>query len=375
MSGKQLKIGFITREDLGDKLAWSGTIASMAEALSRRHVVVPIRIPCDTSERLARGVDFLLSGRRIRHHGPFWQCYTALRLRRSLAQADCDLYFSPGQSDMLSLCLPKGKKLIYLYDCVFRSVVNYYFFGLDQRTEAYLDSADARMLDRADAVILSSRWAKRDALRFYHVPEEKISVLHFGANLRDAYQGRAFPAGKRRLKILLVGVEWERKGVDIAIRCVEALNRLQTARRFELTIVGFSEPKGRDFPGTVHFAGRLNKNVPAEYAKIVAYYQESDIFLLPTRAECSAIVFGEASEYGLPIFTHRTGGVEDYVEDGATGRCLAPGSTGEDFARAILAMLEAGAQERFSRRAREKYERDLNWDTWLAGFERVLAGL
>ncbi len=47
----------------------------------------------------------------------------------------------------------------------------------------------------------------------------------------------------------------------------------------------------------------------------------------------------EAAMYGLPAFTHNTGGVMSYVEDGVTGRGLQLGSTGEDFANAILDML------------------------------------
>lgn len=43
--------------------------------------------------------------------------------------------------------------------------------------------------------------------------------------------------------------------------------------------------------------------------------------------------------YGLPIFTHSTGGVMTYVEDGNTGRGLSLGSTGKNFAKAILQMI------------------------------------
>ena len=45
----------------------------------------------------------------------------------------------------------------------------------------------------------------------------------------------------------------------------------------------------------------------------------SDILLLPTQAECAGIVFVEASAYSMPIFTHDTGGISNYVINGING--------------------------------------------------------
>lgn len=296
------KIGFIARSDLRDRSNWSGTVAALAKAVASNHEVEPLIIPHDFLEKMARGVDFLLSGGRLRNHGFFCRRYAAYQLNRILSGGGGDILFSPGQSDLLALSVPRDKKLIYLSDAVFRSMIDYYWSGMEPKMEAYLDSAEAKTLERADSVILSSEWAKRDAMRFYHTPEEKIFVIPFGANLRDEYQGKDFATKKNEIKLLLVGVDWERKGIDIAIDAL-ALNSMQSALRFDLTIVGFSKPAGRTFSDAVHFAGQLNKNVPAEYDRMIAYYQASDIFLLPTKAECAGIVFAEAAEYGMPVFS------------------------------------------------------------------------
>ena len=105
---------------------------------------------------------------------------------------------------------------------------------------------------------------------------------------------------------------------------------------------------------------------------MIKYYQQSDLFLLPTLAECSAIVFSEAAMYGLPTFTHNTGGVMSYVEDGVTGRGLQLGSTGADFANAILDMLNKNQYDDWSRNARRKYEKELNWEKWLTSCEKII---
>ena len=173
----------------------------------------------------------------------------------------------------------------------------------------------------------------------------------------------------------MVGVDWERKGIDIAIDCVRLLNKMQKKYSFDLTIIGVEKPATQEYESYIHILGRLNKNIPEEYGCMISYYQKSDLFILPTKAECSAIVFSEASEYGLPVITHKTGGVESYVEDGITGRCLPLGSTGEDFAAAIMDIIENGRLEAYSKAARAKYEEELNWDSWLKSFDAILTDL
>lgn len=79
-------------------------------------------------------------------------------------------------------------------------------------------------------------------------------------------------------------------------------------KKFELTIIGLDKPEQYTENKHIHFVGRLNKNNPEEFKQMITYYQESDIFLLPTKAECAGIVFSEAAMYGLPVFTHNTGG-------------------------------------------------------------------
>lgn len=371
---KNVRVGFISDVDLADRRGWSGTIHTLAEAIAKEHAIVPIVIGHTFVEKVMKGIDFLFSlGKR--REGFFLRQYNAHRLKRKLRQVDCDVYFAPAQSRLIALGVPQNKKLIYLSDAVFRLMVGYYWFDMNPRLEKYLDSCEALSLSHSDIIILSSEWAKKGAIKFYGTPEEKIYVLPFGANLGDDYAGRIFPAKYKEIKLLLVGVDWERKGVDIAIDCVAELNRLEPAIRFDLTIVGFERPEGRSFADSVHFAGRLNKNIPEEYDRLISHYQNSDMFLLPTKAECSAIVFAEAAEYGLPVFTHRTGGVESYVEDGVTGRCLELGATGKDFAEAILDVITSNSMERFSKAARKKYVEELNWESWRKSFERILSSM
>lgn len=369
-----MKIGYISHNNLEDKHAWSGTIHNLAKIISKRHEIVPIVVNPNKWEKIMKGFDFLFSlGKR--KEGYFYHWFNSYRLHKKLKEISCDVYFAPAISDLISYGIPRDKKLIYLSDAVFRLMAGYYWSDLDERTEAYLNHCEAASLERADAVIFASDWAKDGAIRYYHTDPQKIHVLPFGANLTDAYQRNLSYAEKSEIKLLLVGVEWERKGVDLAIDCVRALNEMQNQRKFSLTIIGVDKPVGKEYEPYIHIIGRLNKDIPDEYQRMIDYYQNSDIFLLPTKAECAGIVFSEAAAYGMPSITHKTGGVESYVEDGVTGRCLPLGSTGQDFANAIMEIVENGRLEELSKAARKKYEKELNWNSWLVSFDCILEEL
>ena len=75
------------------------------------------------------------------------------------------------------------------------------------------------------------------------------------------------------------------------------------------------------------------------------------------RAECSALVFCEASAYSLPIITYDTGGVGDYVINGKNGYRLPLEASGKDFANKIIDILHDEAElEKMQKCARTMYE-------------------
>src|SRR5690606_9003297 len=56
--------------------------------------------------------------------------------------------------------------------------------------------------------------------------------------------------------------------------------------------------------------------------ELLRLYREADVFVLPTRADCLAVVLGEAMASELPIITTRVGAHAEAVEDGESGFLL-----------------------------------------------------
>lgn len=360
------KIGFVTNDRISNKRLWSGTISSLNLAISKYNTVVPLEL--DT--RIGKLLNKIKS--RKRNNKSIVVLCNKLRTRillRKIRKTDVDVLFAPTCSDLIPY-LDIKQPIIYLSDATSHLINDYYpgFMALSTEIKQLLNMNEKRTLEKATHVIFSSEWALKDAMEYYKIPKSKISVIRFGANLSGKYVVKDF--NKKEFKLLLVGVDWERKGVDTAIDCIKELNR-NTEVKFNLTIIGLDNIKNV-CDANIKFLGFLDKNNEEDLDVIMNEYQTSDIFILPTIAECSAIVYCEANMFGLPIITFDTGGIPSYVIDNYNGIRLPLGSSGVDFAKHIQQWIQEKKLSTLSNNARKLYEDYLNWDTWAREFSKVV---
>jgi glycosyltransferase involved in cell wall biosynthesis len=116
----------------------------------------------------------------------------------------------------------------------------------------------------------------------------------------------------------------------------------------------------------------MNKNIHDQYEKYISILKKSHIFLLPTKAECSAIVFCEASAFGIPILTYLTGGLDDYVVDGVNGYKLHLGASSMEFADTIQHCIENNELVKLSSGGKRLYAERLSWKAWSQRFKDLM---
>lgn len=203
-------------------------------------------------EKICKGIQYIIFGGNLKK-GNILQFYNRRRLQQKINDARCDMLFAPASSELIACGIPRSKKLIYLSDAVYYLMLNYYWFNISEKEQSYGNACEQKALDRADAVIFASDWAKNGAIKYYYCDSNKIYVIPFGSNLKDKYQVRKIMGEKTHIHLLLVGVEWKRKGIDVAIDCIHLLNKWQKNFKFDLTIVGFVNPVDKNFVG-----GRYN---------------------------------------------------------------------------------------------------------------------
>ena len=377
MIQKSITIGFLSDTSPKDKSSFSGTFHSMAVSLKKAGYTItwiPVKKENLFYSVYRKGVKVItgiLPG--LKKHlssYPFWRArIMAKSINKSLLDK-CDIIFAPMQSIALSM-LKTSLPIVYLSDATFRLMVNYYWFNLNKRDVNQYDALERMAMDKASTIIYPSNWAVQSAIQHYGQAQSKIHLAFFGPNLRmDVIQPHVF-SHKGVLNILFVGVDWERKGGDVAVETCQWLN--ENGIPSVLHIVGIRQLEQRisNLP-FVQDEGFLNKNNPDDYLKLVRLYEIADCFLLPTHAECAGICFAEACSFGLPCFAYRTGGVEDYILDGKTGRLLPLGNDGEEFGHIIKEDILSGKMEDMSKEAFSYYNRSLNWDTWIKSIEKAI---
>lgn len=165
-----------------------------------------------------------------------------------------------------------------------------------------------QIFSRAAGFVAWSSWTKESFVEDYGCRPEDVAVIPPGIDLN------LFAPGDRSHEIprlLFVGGDFVRKGGDLLLDVF----RSRLRGRAELVLVTGADVA--DEPGvTVH------RNVTANSKTLLELYATSDVFVLPTRADCYAVVCMEALASGLPIVATRAGGIPDLIREGETGHMV-----------------------------------------------------
>lgn len=268
------------------------------------------------------------------------------------------------------------KPIIYLTDATFPVMIDYYppFYNLFRFNQRQGKIIEESIFNKFKAIICGSDWAAKSVVNDLHQSNKKVYTIEFGANIdtKDIVRHPAKYSG--HLHILFLGVDWKRKGGDIAVKTCKLLieNNIQTT----LHIVGIknlnTEISHLSFVDNIGF---LDKNIPQQYKHLLEIIKISHLLLLPTIAECAGIAFAEASAFGLPVFTYDTGGIPNYVSNGENGYKLPITSSEYDFYEKIKYCLETGALEKMSSKCVEIYNNKLNWNHWGGEVKKLMNSL
>ena len=374
---RRLRIGFISDKDPSDRGPWSGTKNRLYEQVKEcASEVVWIKVRYDWTTYIFRVILLLMAKLMGRKYSSIHTTFIARRLSSSISKEDIDkvdVLFVPSGAQYLYK-LDVDKPIVYLADATFRSIYDYYsdfsnFFSFNRKQGEQIDQ---NALNNSTHIIVSSDWCKESVVNDYGIPKSKISVIEFGANIdSNDVPTEIKTTVTSPLQLVFIGVEWERKGGDIAVDCVQKLNEMGITA--ELNIIGVTLPERyREIPFITEI-GRLNKNISEQYEQFTSIVGNCDLLLLPTQAECAGVAFCEASAYGLPTLTYDTGGTPNYVKNGINGYRLPLSANGLDFALRIKVILENDEFPTLRKGCKTYYNSHLNWQVWRKNFSNVLA--
>ncbi len=374
-----MKLGFITKENPKDRLAYSGTNYSMFKALKQEFdQVVPLG-PLDHWYKYPAK----LKGRiKTSRTSKIYKYQYNLNLAKKHASI-LDQRILEEKPDVLlgSLVTPEVAFLqseIPLYlttDATFPLLQDLYKSHSNLHPESIKNALilERTAFEKAQKLLLPLKWLRVSAMNHYRIPENKIEVIPYGGNIEGLDKTKIERTiGERRkseeLTFLFVGVRWEEKGGPEAVSIINELNKKGV--KAKLVVVGCNPNIDKKY---VEIMGFLNKENPNDLEKLTSLYKKSAFFLLPTKAECIGMSFIEAASFGLPGIGTEVGGIPEAVTDGESGIVIKDSETPERIAERILQMWKRESDyKRVSINAFEKYQATMNWESWGTSVKSIL---
>lgn len=355
-----LTLGFLSPHNAYDRCAFSGTVYFAAKAL-QRHPDISVR---------------MLGG----HKRPS-------RLDRFLGRKtpapDADLMDLDGLDAVIGMVATPlldqiaqtrpDLPFVHVTDATPAFLREAYGWGIPAATEAL----EARVAVKAGVTVYSSDIMARRAPEDLGERHLAAAAVPFGVNFDQTPAQCPIKPSLNKVNLLFVGLDWTRKGGDIA---VAALDQLRAAGHpAELTIVGRCPDRHRTHPA-IRSVGFLNKAKPRDQDHLARLYQDAHLLLLPSRGDCTPMVVAEAMAHGTPVLATDTGGIGTQIA--RTGRVLPLHTEPRRWAETIRDMTaDQDGYQHLSDAAFDRANQVFSWDNWakeivaltqsaLAGHER-----
>jgi glycosyltransferase involved in cell wall biosynthesis len=191
-----------------------------------------------------------------------------------------------------------------------------------------------RAFHAAAGLVTWSQWARRSLVDDYGVDDARIRVIppgvaacYFDVGERRAATRPSSAAECRPVRLLFVGGDFRRKGGPQLLACLEG----SLAERCRLDVVTQANVEPR--------AGvRVHRGLGPNSPELLRLFAQADVFVLPSRADCLAMVLMEAAAAALPVVTTDVGALGEAVVDGESGFVVRAGD-GAGLRRALEALV------------------------------------
>jgi glycosyltransferase involved in cell wall biosynthesis len=379
-----MKLGYVTSYDSGDIGKFSGLGYYICQALAAQDLDIT-RI-----DGLKEKYHYLVALKdrfysRFSSRGYFREREIfvardyARQILTKLSDVKVDVIFSPGTIPIAYL--DTDKPIAFWGDSNFGGMHNFYpdFTNLCRETIVNGNKIEQEALNRCELAIYSSDWAAETAIDNYRLDPNKVKVVPFGANLqcsRDTNEveqiiSRRLP---NKCKLLFVGIDWHRKGGDIALDVAAELNRM--GLETELAIIGCQPDVSRPLPDYVKPYGFISKNNHNGVKRLNKHFSESHFFIMPSRFEAYGVVFCEANSFGVPCLGTDVGGIPTIIRNDVNGKLFSLDAATEDYCSFILDYFsDFSKYKRLALSSFKEYQTRLNWSAAGSTVKKLLNSL
>lgn len=262
---------------------------------------------------------------------PFVQYFNYPKIDKLIGGVD--VFFAP---NLHFLSLSKNcKKVVSVHDISFRIYPDLFSYRKNVWHSSMVINP-SRFITKADKILAVSENTKRDIIKYYHIPEEKIIVTHLSVSedfklIKDKLNSEDFKAKQTELKnkyklpdnfLLTLSTLEPRKNITSVIIAFEKLKRqnLEKYKDLELVIAGgrgwkckdiYKKVENSEFNNQIKLLGYIDR-------KDKPYiYNAASLFVWPSFYEGFGIPPLEAMASGTVVVTSAVSSLPEVVEDAA----------------------------------------------------------
>ena len=362
------KILYITRLDPYSLKSWSGVTFYILKYISKHYKVTTVG-PLSNRVRifyiLKRFLFFLFKikfdiDKPIAVSKDF-----AKQIENKINNTDFDAILT---SEASLVAFLNTNKPIFIYtDFVFSTYYSHYFSEKKIHKETIKDGnfCESTSLKKAKKIILTSTFAIDDAVKKYHIKKSFFHYLPFGASIdfipkKKIIKKIILKKNRDICKLISIGVHWDRKGMDKAVKLVDYMNN--SGQKAILYIVGAKPPKGYKISSNVILIDFLDKNNLNDRKILTDLMYSVHFNLLFSKSEAFGVVNVEASAFGLYTITNNIGGIGGAVANDVNGFMFKYNENISTISKYIIRIF--GNKDLFIKKSflsRKQYDDKLNW--------------
>jgi len=379
-----MKLAYVTQYDSTNIINWSGLGYYIAQSLLENNILVEYIYPLKEKYSIFfKGKQYLykylFNKKYLRDREPVILKSYAQQIAKKLSGRSIDIVFSPGTIPIAYLeC---KQPIVFWTDSTFAGMIDFYpnWSNLSKKTIWNGNTMERFALNRCSLAIYSSEWAAQTAINYYKIDPSKIKVIPFGANIEcnrnlEDIKEMVNLRSSNKCKLLFLGVDWLRKGGDVALKVAEELNK--SGLETELTIIGCKPILNKPLPNFVKTLGFISKKTEKGKSEINSLLAKSHFLIVPSRAEAFGVVFCEANSFGVPCLSTNVGGIPTVIKDGLNGKTFSKDANIDEYCKYISNLfLNYSHYKKLALSSFNEYQNRLNWSVAGEAVKKLLEDL
>lgn len=224
-----------------------------------------------------------------------------------------------------------------------------------------------RAVTHADSIIVPSQATKRDLVRFYNVPEDRVHVIYHGVSRELLDKGkkndpRVIGLSRKCPYVLYVGSIQPRKNIVRLVQSFDLLKKTGKFDEYKLIICGgkgwlyekiYAEINTSPYREDVILVGDANNDL------LASLYASATLFVMPSLYEGFGLPVVEAMSFGLPVVCADNSSLSEICGDNAL---LVDGySVGDIYLKLRMVLDDKNLQLELSQKSLNR-AKDFSWE-------------